>query len=227
MAVGLAVGLYIAYNQAHFNFGTIQPGKIFRSGQMPPTALARALKDYHIKTVLNLRGSDPKQPFYQGERATTLAAGATQVDIAMSSCIWMSREQLRTLVHAIENAEHPLLIHCAWGAERTGLASAFAELLRPGATLADARAQFSMQYLFVRIGDGKVMAEHLDQYEAWLNARGLTHSPANFHQWADSGFKPLSPGREEWPHGDPYPLVVISRPMAAQAASSRSAGGQF
>ena len=27
------------------------------------------------------------------ERRTTLDAGATQVDIAMSSCIWMSRAQ--------------------------------------------------------------------------------------------------------------------------------------
>ena len=75
------------------------------------------------------------------------------------------------LVETLEKAEYPLLIHCAWGSERTGLASAFAELLRPGSTLDDARAQFSIRYLFVRMNDGKVMAEHLDQYESWLRER--------------------------------------------------------
>jgi hypothetical protein len=78
--------------------------------------------------------------------------------------------------------------------------------------LADARAQFSMLYLFFRIGDGKVMAEHLDQYEAWLHAQHFEHSPERFHQWVDGGFKPSTPGREEWPHGDPYPLIVVTRP---------------
>ena len=116
---------------------------------MPASALARTIRDYRIKTVLNLRGSN-KDPWYAAERTATLEAGATQVDIAMSSCIWMSRAQLRTVIETLDTAEYPMLIHCQWGAERTGLVSAFAELLRPGSTLDDARAQFSIRYLFVR-----------------------------------------------------------------------------
>ena len=50
----------------------------------------------------------------------------------------MSHAQLSAVVDSIEKAEYPMLIHCAWGSERTGLVSAFAELLRPGGTLADA-----------------------------------------------------------------------------------------
>ena len=104
-----------------------------------------------------------------------------------------------------------MLIHCAWGSERTGLVSAFAELLRPGSTIDDARAQFSLTYLFVRFGDGQVMAEHLDQYESWLLAQNRHHDPANFRRWVKEGFKPGEPNREQWPY-DPYPLVVITRP---------------
>jgi Tyrosine phosphatase family len=143
--------------------------------------------------------------------SVTREACATHVDVAMSSCLWMSRAQLRALVKTLDTAEYPLLIHCAWGSERTGLVSAFAELLRPGATLDDARAQFSIRYLFVRVNDGKVMAEHLDQYENWLRARGIEHAPANFHRWVDEGFQPGQPSREDWPY-DPYPLVVTARP---------------
>jgi protein tyrosine phosphatase (PTP) superfamily phosphohydrolase (DUF442 family) len=177
---------------------------------MPTSALARTIRDHHVKTVLNLRGAN-KSSWYEAERATTVEAGATQVDIPMSSCIWMSRAQLRTLIETFDSAEYPLLIHCQWGAERTGLAAAFAELLRLGSTIADARKQFSIRYLFLRVNDGKIMAEHLDQYEQWLQAGGLTHTPATFRRWVDEGFKPMIPSREQWPY-DPYPLVVITRP---------------
>ena len=116
-----------------------------------------------------------------------------------------------------------MLIHCAWGSERTGLVSAFVELLRPGSTLEDARAQFSLRHLFVRINDGKVMAEHLDQYESWLLAGKLQHEPANFRRWVNEGFKPGIPNREQWPY-DPYPLVVITRPGAEPEATPVAGG---
>jgi protein tyrosine phosphatase (PTP) superfamily phosphohydrolase (DUF442 family) len=209
-AVVLAGILYVGWDQANHNFGEVQHGRIYRSGQMPAASLARTIHDYKIRTVLNLRGSN-KDAWYSAERRSTLDAGATQIDIAMSSCIWMSRAQLRTVVQTLDTAEYPMLVHCWWGAERTGLVSAIAELLRPGSTLEDARAQFSVRYLFLRINDGKIMAEHLDQYERWLAAKGWTHEPEHFRQWVNQGYRPQLPNREQWPY-DPYPLVVISRP---------------
>jgi hypothetical protein len=206
--------LYLAYDQATYNFGTIQPGRIYRSGQMSRGALATTLHRHSIKTVLNLRGPNPNDAWYRDELSTTLAAGATQIDVPMSSCLWMSRAQMRAVIAALDQAEYPLLIHCSWGSERTGLVSAFAVLLRNGSTLADARAQFSLGYLFVRAGDGKIMAEHLDQYAGWLRTRGLRHDPNTFRRWATDGFQPQVPNREQWPY-DPYPLSVITRPGSA------------
>jgi protein tyrosine phosphatase (PTP) superfamily phosphohydrolase (DUF442 family) len=213
LAAAIAIPLLfcVAWNQANHNFGVVQPERVYRSGQMPASALAQILRERQIKTVLNLRGSNPFESWYRNEISTTRAACATHVDVAMSSCLWMSRVQLRALVQALDTVEYPLLIHCAWGSERTGLVSAFAELLRPGGTLDDARAQFSIRYLFVRVNDGKVMAEHLDQYENWLLERGIKHEPANFHRWVDEGFQPGHPSREDWQY-DPYPLVVLARP---------------
>jgi hypothetical protein len=216
----LTAGSYVAWDQATYNFGTVQPGRIYRSGQMPARALARTLRDYRIKTVLNLRGPNPNLSWYPDERETSLKAGATQIDIPMSSCVWMSRVQLRTIIDALETAEYPMLIHCAWGAERTGLVSAFTELLRPGATLDDARAQFSLGYLFLRVNDGKIMAEHLDRYEDWLKFRRLAHNPRNFKRWVNEGFEPGVPNREQWPY-DPYPLIVISRPPGNNGQTRR------
>ena len=94
---------------------------MYRSGQMSPGALRRTLHDYHVKTVVNLRGANHREPWYQEEVATTLAAGVTQVDVPLSSCVWMSRIQLRALVRILDHCEYPVLLHCAWGSERTGL----------------------------------------------------------------------------------------------------------
>jgi protein tyrosine phosphatase (PTP) superfamily phosphohydrolase (DUF442 family) len=209
-AVVLAGALYVAWDQASYNFGDVQHGRIYRSGQMPASSLSRAIRDHKIKSVLNLRGSN-KDAWYAAERAATLDAGATQIDMSMSSCIWLSRAELRTILQTFDTAEYPMLIHCQWGAERTGLISAFAELLRPGGTIADARAQFSIRYLFLPVNDGKVMAEHLDHYERWLSSKGWKHRPEHFRRWVAEGYRPGGYSREDWPR-DPYPLVVISRP---------------
>jgi hypothetical protein len=214
---------FVAWDQATYNFGEVHPQNIYRSGQMPAAALAQTVRDHQIKTVLNLRGSNPSQAWYREELTTTLDAGATHIDIAMSSCLWMSREQLWALIETLGSAEYPLLIHCQWGSERTSLACAFAQLLRPGSTLDDARAQFSIRYLFVRAGDGKVMAEHLDQYASWLGKNGLEHTAANFRRWAKGGFRPAQPGREQWPF-DPYPLVVVTRPESKGRREPLAAG---
>ncbi len=180
---------------------------------MTPGALARALDAHEIRTVLNLRGSHPESPWYRAERAATLAAGATQVDIALSSCEWMSRGQARALLEVLETAERPLLVHCFHGSERTGMVSAFAELLRPGSTLVDAEGQFTLRHLYAGLGDGVVTHHHLEAYRAWLQAQAAPHTPDRFRRWLAAEYTPGHPCREEWDY-DPYPLVVTTRGAA-------------
>jgi len=214
---------YVAWDRWVDNFGTLEPGRVYRSGQMSAGTLAATIRGRKVRTVLNLRGPNPASAWYRAERAATTGAGATQIDLSISSCEWMSRVQLRALVRVLDGCGYPLLVHCQWGSERTGWASAVATLLRPGATLDDARRQFSLGYLFVRVGDGKVMAEHLDQYAGWLGARGWSHTPARFRLWVGQGYRPGTPGREQWPY-DPYPLVVVTRPEAEVVPGGAVAG---
>jgi len=202
---------FVAWNLATDNFATVETGVLYRSGQMDPVGLGKIITEHKIKTVFNLRGPHPEQVWYRGEQKATLDAGATQVDMALSSCEWMSRAQLRTLIRTLDTCERPLLVHCWHGSERTGLTAAFVRLLEPGSTLEQAHEQLSLRYLYVRAGDGKVMAEHLEQYEGWLRQQKLTHAPEHLRRWAEEGFKPGTPSREQWPY-DPFPLVVITRP---------------
>jgi hypothetical protein len=227
LALLLSAAAFLAWNLATGNFATVRIGRVYRSGQLRSADLAAKVRSFRIRTVLNLRGSHPEEAWYRAERSAVVGGGATQVDVALSSCEWMSRDQARMLVHIIDKCEYPIMIHCWRGSERTGLVSAMSELLRSEGTLDSARAQFGLRYLFVRAGDGAIMQDHLDRYEEWLRAQGLAHSPAQIRVWVATGYRPGRPCREQWPY-DPFPLVVISRPAPASApALDRLAGGRL
>lgn len=221
----LLVGGFVGLRYGTGNIASIEPGASFRSGQLTPGGLERLIRSRRIRTVVNLRGCNPDNDWYPAERAATLAAGATQVDLALASDLWLSRDQMRTLVDVLRRAERPLLIHCEWGAERTGLASAFAELLRPGGSLESARAQFGLYYLYLPLADGLVMRGHVDAYARWLEKHRLSHSPEQFLEYANHAYDPGSPSREEWPY-DPYPLLVVTRPDAGAESTTATAASE-
>ena len=66
-AVMISLVLFVTWNQANHNFGQVQPGRIYRSGQMPAGSLAHAMHDNRIKTVVNLRGSNSRRKWYVDE----------------------------------------------------------------------------------------------------------------------------------------------------------------
>jgi protein tyrosine phosphatase (PTP) superfamily phosphohydrolase (DUF442 family) len=219
----LAVPAGVAtWRRASGNLGVVQPGRVYRSAQLDAKTLRSLIRERGIRTVLNLRGANPEDAWYREELAATLAAGATQVDVPLASDQWISREQANELLRLIDQCEYPILIHCEFGAERTGLASAMFELLRPGGTLADARRQFSLDYLFVAIKDGRVMQAHVDAYESWLRHKGFSHTPDLFRRWLASDYHPGSPSREHWPC-NPYPLSIATRPESPAAVVKWSA----
>ena len=217
----LVAGIPVAWLLlASDNFGTVRPGELYRSGQMSGSSVAARVRDNRIRTVLNLRGSHPESPWYRDERDATLGAGATQVDIPLSSCDWMSRAQARALLTVLETAERPILVHCFHGSERTGMVAAFAELLRPGSDLADAERQFTLRHLYTGLGDGVTTRRHLEAYEGWLRLGNLGHTPERFRHWISSEYRPGRPSREHWDF-DPYPLVVVTRPVRKVADRRR------
>jgi protein tyrosine phosphatase (PTP) superfamily phosphohydrolase (DUF442 family) len=212
----LLLAIFIGWRYSTGNRGTVIAGRVYRSAQLGPALLDGVLRERGIRTVVNLRGSNPDQAWYRDERAATLAAGATQVDVPLASDLWLSRAQARMLVELIDESEPPLLVHCEWGAERTGLVCAFVELLRPGGSVESALGQFSAWYLFAPVRDGLRMRGHVVAYRDWLRTRRLAHHPDLFRRWVRQEYRPAHPSREDWPY-DPYPLKVVTRP-AAQVA---------
>lgn len=125
------------------NFRVVSPGAVYRSAQLDPTTFDLLFRTYEIRTVINLRGPNPGEVWYDRERAATQAAGVTLIDIPMSASRMPSREVLLLLFDALENAERPVLLHCQSGADRSGAAAAMWRMMQ-GATRDEALQELTL-----------------------------------------------------------------------------------
>src|SRR6516162_10223858 len=58
------------------NFHAVIPDAIYRSGQLSPSSLQQHIERYQIRSVINLRGKNANQPWYQEECAMAAHCGA-------------------------------------------------------------------------------------------------------------------------------------------------------
>ncbi len=66
-------GFYFIYNFINGNFHTVTAGKAYRSKQLNKKQLEHYIKKYEIKGILNLRGSEPGEEWYENEISVSTA----------------------------------------------------------------------------------------------------------------------------------------------------------
>lgn len=106
------------------NFHEVIPGELYRSGQFWEGDVERYAREHGIRSIINLRGENTGQEWYDDEVRDAKAAGVQHVDFRMSSKRVLTRSELRQLIRIMEHAPKPVLIHCNGGANRTSLAVA-------------------------------------------------------------------------------------------------------
>ncbi|MDH4438844.1 MAG: tyrosine-protein phosphatase [Rhizobium sp.] len=121
--LALAFGAYAGILILSGNFHEVLPGQLYRSAQLSGVRLAEEIDRYKIKTVINLRGTNPGRSWYDDEVAATAAHGATHIDFGMSARRDLTPEKTQALLTLLKTAEQPILVHCMSGADRTGLAT--------------------------------------------------------------------------------------------------------
>jgi len=128
------------------NFHTIEPKKAYRSGTMPIRNLARKIRKYKIKTVINLRGAMPHKRWWRRENSFLKKLGINFYNVHMSARTLPSKENLLTLLDIFKHAPRPVLIHCQAGADRTGEAAALWQLTQQKLSKRKALRQLSTSY---------------------------------------------------------------------------------
>jgi protein tyrosine/serine phosphatase len=135
----LLAGLIAALAVRHFTppllpprFAVVQAGRLYRSAQPTAGQLARAIQQYGIRTIVNLRNPD-KDPQYVTDEAAARPLGARVVRLPISSTTPLDEQQLATL-HGVydDPGSYPILVHCEAGHARTGVAVAIWRIEKQG-----------------------------------------------------------------------------------------------
>ncbi|WP_339728686.1 dual specificity protein phosphatase family protein [uncultured Gimesia sp.] len=104
-------------------WGVVEPGIIYRSGQVSSYLIEPMLRENKIEKVIALNGSDLNKPYLKSEVET---ARKLKIDHQVLYLIGDGTGDIEDYAEAVaeimrcEKAGKPVLVHCAAGAQRTG-----------------------------------------------------------------------------------------------------------
>ena len=144
--IAAAIGGYWGILQYEGNFHAVSAGILYRSAQLNKDETRWAVREYAIKSVLNLRGAHAGQPWYDDEIAAAGELGLAHFDYPLSSKRFVTSQQIEEILDIVRKAPKPLLIHCKSGADRSGLVAAIYRFSDTGASAAEADRELSLVY---------------------------------------------------------------------------------
>lgn len=166
----LATGLAALLATGCANFHEVEPGKLYRTSQLSAAGMREVLDEYHIRTVIRLRGGKPGDSGFDATFVPTQEAGATFVHVPMTARALPNPDTLRALWQAVVTAERPVLVHCKAGADRSGLASALFILHETGDLRLAKEQLHVLPYLHAGWGRTDAMDQVLEMYEPYSSA---------------------------------------------------------
>jgi protein tyrosine/serine phosphatase len=160
-----------------FNFHVVEEGRVYRSAQPEPHALANVIGQLGIRSILNLRGPNPQHDWYLAEQEIAESLGVNLIDVRMSAQSLPSGDILAQIQDAFETADYPMLIHCKAGADRTGAVSALYRMHVLGHDRSDAMFELSPLMLHFRWSTPcmDLLAEIYEPTPEWLEEYSRTY----------------------------------------------------
>jgi len=147
---------YLYVEESH-NFHPITEGEAYRSAQLDREEFEYYINRYNIKSIINLRGENPRAPWYQEELSISAERNIKHYDISLSSSHEPTEEDVRQLIEIFRTAPRPVLIHCLAGADRSGLAAAMWKVIIDKEPKSEAEKQLSLVYGHLPVGKACAM----------------------------------------------------------------------
>lgn len=184
---GLGIGGYYGWTYlVQSNFAVVIPGKVYRSGQPRPAQLRDWIDEYHVRTIVNLRGNNLEECKKEASQAAEMKV--VYVPIALSAKRPVTKSELAELLAALDKPQ-PILLHCRAGNDRSGLASMLAVLALGQTDYATARKQ--LRTPLWRAANEKHISDTIVMYEQYCTDKKL--DPNNWPQfktWAADVYNP-------------------------------------
>ncbi|HEY8871505.1 MAG TPA: dual specificity protein phosphatase family protein [Stellaceae bacterium] len=141
-----SIGSYWGILQYEGNLHAVSAGILYRSAQLSKTETRWAMREYGIKSILNLRGANAGSPWYDDEIAASGELGLAHFDYPLSAKRFVTGREIAEILDIVRKAPKPLLIHCKSGADRSGLVAALYRFAETGASAAEADRELSLVY---------------------------------------------------------------------------------
>ncbi|MCB0346645.1 MAG: tyrosine-protein phosphatase [Bdellovibrionales bacterium] len=193
----IPVATHYVYNRVvHQNFYEVVPGRLYRSASMQPERLAQVIKDFKIKTVVDLRLGGPGDLKYGvSEKQVVESSGAAYVHAKFRSSALPTQQRLDRLFRVLDTAQSPILFHCADGVHRTGFATVLWLVEKENLSFSQAMEQISLWY-------GYFEPEQL--FKKLVSGEPNLLSPLF---WYEDKHATDGPGLRAWLEGEIYPTL--------------------
>jgi protein tyrosine/serine phosphatase len=99
-----------------------EDGQYFRSGQLDADQLEAAIRNFGIRTVVNLRRVKPEKHSYREEIEVCDNEGVEYLECRLR--LEEPGVGLRRLINILDEKRYPVLAHCTGGRDRAGIAAA-------------------------------------------------------------------------------------------------------
>jgi len=143
--VAAASAVAIKFGRWHIlpkRFAIVEPGRLYRSGQLERWPYERVVKNYRIRTILSLNALPPEDRSAIVERQVVRRYGLRFIRLPMPGNGCGSFEALDAAAAVLADpANHPVLVHCAAGVNRTNAAIAAYRMKTQGWSFAEAMAE--------------------------------------------------------------------------------------
>jgi protein tyrosine/serine phosphatase len=149
LVIVAAIGLYKARHYVLLdNFGVVEEGAVYRSGQLQPYQLERVIREHGLKTVINTREAEAPAALMAAEEEVCRQLGVEHVRLPMPGDGRGGFAQYDQALAILNDPDRlPALVHCARGTHRTGALIAAYRVRVQGRDPAEALAEME-QYRF-------------------------------------------------------------------------------
>lgn len=115
------------------NFGVVDEGRVYRSGELTTTALRSVVADHGIKTIIDFGAHDHDPAGERREQKTADLLGVERHVLYLEGDARGDPNRYAEALRIMSDPEaQPVLVHCAAGAQRTGCAVALYRSLVDG-----------------------------------------------------------------------------------------------